>query len=114
MFASLQLLLPDPQPQVVVPENAITYTLYGNSVYRVSPKKGEDGQPLRDANDQPQLIAEQLTVQTGERREGWVVVLKGLQAGDQVVTAGQLKLSPGAAIRISTDTPLKPTAPGAQ
>ncbi|PZW86565.1 membrane fusion protein (multidrug efflux system) [Pseudomonas sp. 2848] len=114
MFASLQLLLPDPQPQVVVPENAITYTLYGNSVYRVSPKKGEDGQPLRDANDQPQLIAEQLTVQTGERRDGWVVVLKGLQAGDQVVTAGQLKLSPGAAIRISTDTPLKPTAPGAQ
>ncbi|MGY3296847.1 membrane fusion protein (multidrug efflux system) [Pseudomonas sp. TE6288] len=114
MFASLQLLLPDPQPQVVVPENAITYTLYGNSVYRVSPKKGEDGQPLRDANDQPQLVAEQLTVQTGERREGWVVVLKGLQAGDQVVTAGQLKLSPGAAIRISTDTPLKPTAPGAQ
>lgn len=114
MFASLQLLLPDPQPQVVVPENAITYTLYGNSVYRVSPKKGEDGQPLRDANDQPQLIAEQLTVQTGERREGWVVVLKGLQAGDQVVTAGQLKLSPGAAIRISADTPLKPTAPGAQ
>ncbi|AUY33814.1 efflux RND transporter periplasmic adaptor subunit [Pseudomonas soli] len=114
MFASLQLLLPDPQPQVVVPENAITYTLYGNSVYRVSPKKGEDGQPLHDANDQPQLIAEQLTVQTGERRDGWVVVLKGLQAGDQVVTAGQLKLSPGAAIRISADSALKPAAPGAQ
>jgi len=114
MFASLQLLLPDPQPQVVVPENAITYTLYGNSVYRVSPKKDKNGQPLRDANDQPQLIAEQLTVQTGERREGWVVVLKGLQAGDQVVTAGQLKLSPGAAIRISADKALKPAAPGAQ
>ncbi|MEE1886810.1 efflux RND transporter periplasmic adaptor subunit [Pseudomonas carassii] len=114
MFASLQVLLPDPQPLVVVPENAITYTLYGNSVYRVSEKKGEDGQPQRDANGQPQLIAEQLTVQTGERREGWVVVLKGLQAGDQVVTAGQLKLSPGAAIRISADTALKPTAPGAK
>ena len=114
MFASLQVLLPDPQPQVVVPENAITYTLYGNSVYRVSEKKGEDGQPLRDANGQPQLIAEQLTVQTGERREGWVLVLKGLQAGDQVVTAGQLKLTPGAAIRISADTALKPTAPDAK
>ncbi|PYC21158.1 efflux RND transporter periplasmic adaptor subunit [Pseudomonas mosselii] len=114
MFASLQVLLPDPQPLVVVPENAITYTLYGNSVYRVSEKKGEDGQPLRDANGQPQLIAEPLTVQTGERREGWVVVLKGLQAGDQVVTAGQLKLSPGAPIRISADNALKPAAPGAK
>lgn len=114
MFTSLQVLLPDPQPLVVVPENAITYTLYGNSVYRVSEKKGEDGQPQRDANGQPKLIAEQLTVQTGERREGWVVVLKGLQAGDQVVTAGQLKLSPGAAIRISADNALKPAAPGAK
>jgi membrane fusion protein (multidrug efflux system) len=43
MFASLQLLLPNPQPQVVVPESAITYTLYGNSVYVISPKKTEDG-----------------------------------------------------------------------
>ncbi|WP_248918852.1 efflux RND transporter periplasmic adaptor subunit [Pseudomonas entomophila] len=108
MFASLQLLLPDPQPQVVVPENAITYTLYGNSVYLVSRKQGEDGKPQDDSEGQPQLIAEQRTVQTGERRDGWVVVSKGLQAGDQVVTAGQLKLSPGAAIRISSEQALKP------
>ncbi|QVM92433.1 efflux RND transporter periplasmic adaptor subunit [Pseudomonas entomophila] len=108
MFASLQLLLPDPQPQVVVPENAITYTLYGNSVYLVSRKKGEDGKPLDDNEGQPQLIAEQRTVQTGERRDGWVVISKGLQAGDQVVTAGQLKLAPGAAIRISSEQALKP------
>jgi membrane fusion protein, multidrug efflux system len=105
MFASLQVLLPDPQPHVVVPENAITYTLYGNSVFRVSQKNGDDGQPV--------LSAEQRTVQTGERREGWVVILKGLQAGDQVITAGQLKLSPGAAIRIDTDQALKPAAPDA-
>lgn len=113
MFASLQVLLPDPQPQVVVPENAITYTLYGNSVYRISQKHNEDGQAQHDAEGQPSLIVEQRTVQTGERREGWVVILKGLQAGDQVVTAGQLKLSPGAAIRISADQALKPAAPGA-
>lgn len=113
MFASLQLLLPNPQPQVVVPENAITFTLYGNSVYAITPKKAADGQPAPSADGQPQLIAEQRTVQTGERRDGWVVVSKGLQAGDQVVTAGQLKLSPGAAIRISDDQVLKPAAPGA-
>lgn len=39
MFASLQVLLPDPHPQVVVPENAITYTLYGNSVYVIGAKR---------------------------------------------------------------------------
>lgn len=113
MFASLQLLLPNPQPQVVVPENAITYTLYGNSVYVIGPKKGKDGQPENTAEGQPQLAVEQRTVQTGERRDGWVVVSKGLQAGDQVVTAGQLKLSPGASVRISDDAALKPAAPGA-
>lgn len=100
MFASLLVLLPDPQLQVVVPESAITYTLYGNSVYVVGEKKADDGQT--------HLVAEQRTVQTGERRDGVVVVRKGLEAGEQVVTAGQLKLSPGAAIRISQDPPLSP------
>ncbi|WP_410480975.1 efflux RND transporter periplasmic adaptor subunit [Pseudomonas plecoglossicida] len=108
MFASLLILLPNPQPQVVVPESAITYTLYGNSVYVATPKKDKDGKPLNDANGQPQLTAEQRTVHTGERRDGVVVVSKGLQAGEQVVTAGQLKLTPGAAIRIGQDKALKP------
>nr|WP_225779141.1 efflux RND transporter periplasmic adaptor subunit [Pseudomonas sp. Marseille-Q3773] len=110
MFASLLILLPNPQPQVVVPESAITYTLYGNSVYVATPKKDKDGKPLNDDKGQPQLTAEQRTVQTGERRDGVVVISKGLQAGDQVVTAGQLKLTPGAAIRIGDDQALKPAA----
>ncbi|CAM3886986.1 Multidrug resistance protein MdtA [Pseudomonas reidholzensis] len=108
MFGNLLILLPDPQPQVVVPESAITYTLYGNSVYVVSPKKDKDGQPEKTADGQPQLIAEQRTVLTGERRDGLVVVSQGLAAGDQVVSAGQLKLTPGAAIRIS-QAPAKPS-----
>ncbi|MFB4393912.1 MULTISPECIES: efflux RND transporter periplasmic adaptor subunit [unclassified Pseudomonas] len=102
MFASLLVLLPDPRPQVVVPESAITYTLYGNSVYVATEKKAEDGQA--------QLVAEQRAVQTGERRDGVVVVSQGLEAGEQVVTAGQLKLTPGAAIRISQDPPVKPSS----
>jgi len=114
MFANLLILLPNPQPQVVVPESAITYTLYGNSVYVATPKKDKDGKPETDDKGQPQLVAEQRTVQTGERRDGVVVVSKGLQAGEQVVTAGQLKLTPGAAIRIGQDKALTPEqgAPG--
>ncbi|MFK0313639.1 efflux RND transporter periplasmic adaptor subunit [Pseudomonas sp. NPDC090233] len=110
MFANLLVLLPDPRPQVVVPESAITYTLYGNSVYVATAKKDKDGNPERDDKGQPQLSAEQRSVQTGERRDGVVVVSKGLTAGEQVVTAGQLKLTPGAAIRIGQDTALKPEA----
>ncbi|MBK5002216.1 efflux RND transporter periplasmic adaptor subunit [Pseudomonas sp. S31] len=107
MFASLLLLLPNPQPRVVVPESAITYTLYGNSVYVATPKQNKEGQPEQDDQDRPQLTAEQRTVRTGERRDGLVVVSEGLRAGEQVVTAGQLKLSPGAAIRIGKDQALE-------
>lgn len=107
MFASLLVLLPDPRPQVVVPESAITYTLYGNSVYVVAQKKDKKGQVEKAADGQPQLVAEQRTVKTGERRDGLVVVGEGLKAGEQVVTAGQLKLTPGTAIRISHDEALQ-------
>jgi membrane fusion protein, multidrug efflux system len=96
-------LLPDPTAQVVVPEGAITYTLYGNSVYAVAEKKAEDGTPEKDANGQPVLIAERRFVETGERRAGLVLVSKGLKAGEQVVSAGQLKLDNGTPIAISPD-----------
>lgn len=107
MFASLQVLLPNPRNEIVVPESAITYTLYGNSVYVVAPKKAEDGQPQQDASGKPTLVAERRFVETGERRDGVVVVTKGLQSGEQVVTAGQLKLNQGAEVAISPDKTLQ-------
>lgn len=107
MFASLQVLLPDPQPHIVIPETAITYTLYGNSVYAVVDKKDANGQPEKDAHGQPVLIAERRFVETGEHRDGLVKVIKGLKDGDQVVSAGQLKLDSGATLAISPDKALQ-------
>lgn len=115
MFTSLQVLLPDPQPQVVVPESAVTYTLYGNSVYVAAtkkPEKAEDGKTQDNTQAQPTLIAERRFVETGERRDGLVVISKGLKAGETVVTAGQLKLTQGAPISISPDKALQ--APDSQ
>ncbi|MEJ8863968.1 efflux RND transporter periplasmic adaptor subunit [Pseudomonas jessenii] len=106
MFASLQVLLPDPQPRIVVPESAITYTLYGNSVYVAVPKKAEDGSLVKDDKGQPVLIAERRFVETGERRDGQVMITKGVQSGEKVVTAGQLKLDNGSRVAISDDKTL--------
>ena len=106
MFASLEVLLPNPQKHIVVPESAITYTLYGNSVYVVGQKKAEDGSVAKDENGQPLLIAERRFVETGERRDGLVMINKGVQSGEQVVTAGQIKLDNGAPIAISDDKTL--------
>lgn len=116
MFANLQVLMPDPQTRVVVPESAITYTLYGNSVYVVSQKRDNDGNAQTGDDGQPLLTAEQRTVKTGERRDGQVVVSEGLQAGERVVSAGQVKLTPGAAIRLTDEQATRPdqrTAPSA-
>jgi len=107
MFASLQVLLPGADTRIVVPESAITYTLYGNSVYVVVPKKTADGQPEKDAKGEQQWTVERRFVETGDRRDGEAVIIKGLQAGEQIVSAGQLKLDTGAHVAISADKTLK-------
>lgn len=113
MFANLQVLLPQSPPQVVVPETAITYTLYGNSVYVISEKKDEDGQVVKNDQGQAELMVERRFVATGERRAGQVVLLKGLKAGEQVVSSGQLKLDNGAHVAIATEPAAAPGQPDA-
>lgn len=103
MFANLEVLLPGEMPQVLVPETAITYTLYGNSVYVIGEQKDDQGAVVKDDKGQPRLVVERRFVETGERRDGQVLVLKGLKAGEQVVTAGQLKLDNGAHVAIVED-----------
>lgn len=101
MFAELDVLLPDVQPRVVLPETAITFSLYGHSVYVVVPAEAE-----QQNGDQPALQVKRRFVTTGERRGGQVVVLQGVEEGEQVVSAGQLKLNDGAAVVINNSNPL--------
>jgi multidrug efflux system membrane fusion protein len=89
------VVLPDKPPVVTVPETAVDYTLYGDSVFLITEKKSDDGKTS--------LNAERTFVQTGNRIEGRVEILKGLKPGDKVVAVGQLKLQSGAAVAISTD-----------
>ncbi|RRV05992.1 efflux RND transporter periplasmic adaptor subunit [Pseudomonas sp. v388] len=103
MFASLQVLLPGSPVRLVVPESAITYTLYGNSVYAVVPRKNQKGEPELDDQGRQQWSVERRFVTTGERRSGLVVIDKGLAAGEQVVSGGQLKLDNGVHVAISPD-----------
>ncbi|MBU3056520.1 efflux RND transporter periplasmic adaptor subunit [Pseudomonas indica] len=113
MFANLDVLLPEEPSRVRVPETAITYTLYGNSVYVIAEKKDEQGNVQKDEKGQPVLVVERRFVETGQRRDGWVVILKGLQAGERVVTDGQLKLDSGAHVAI-VDSLALPAEPNSQ
>jgi membrane fusion protein (multidrug efflux system) len=52
------------------------------------------------------LIADRRFVRTGEMREDRVAISSGVNAGELVVTTGQLKLNPGASIHIDNSQPL--------
>jgi multidrug efflux system membrane fusion protein len=104
MFATTTVVLPDKPAVVTVPETAVDYTLYGDSVYLITEKKADDGTTS--------LTAVRTFVRTGDRIDGRVVITNGLKPSDRVVAVGQLKLQSGAAVAISTDpappVPAKP------
>jgi membrane fusion protein, multidrug efflux system len=95
MFATTTVVLPDKPAVVTVPETAVDYTLYGDSVYLITEKKADDGKTS--------LTAVRTFVRTGDRTDGRVVIANGLKPGDRVVAVGQLKLQSGAAVAISPD-----------
>jgi multidrug efflux system membrane fusion protein len=97
MFVGTTVVLPDRPPVITVPETAVDYTLYGDSVFLISEKKTDDGKTS--------VSAVRTFVQTGNRVNGRAEILKGLNPGDRVVAVGQLKLQSGAAVAISTDPP---------
>ncbi len=97
MFATTTVVLPDKPAVVTVPETAVDYTLYGDSVFLLTEKKAEDGKTS--------LTAVRTFVRTGNRVGGRTAIVSGLNAGDRVVAVGQLKLQSGAAVAISTDSP---------
>jgi multidrug efflux system membrane fusion protein len=97
MFATTTVVLPDKPAVVTVPETAVDYTLYGDSVYLITENKTEDGKT--------NLTAVRTFVRTGDRVDGRVVITSGLKAGDRVVAVGQLKLQSGSAVAISADPP---------
>jgi len=113
MFANMAVLEGKPKKLVTVPRTAVTYGLYGDSVWVV--KEGPPA-PEKTASvgevevPAPQLTVERRFVRVGPSQGDEVAILEGVKAGEQVVTSGQLKLHPDAAIKIDNSRPLTPAA----
>jgi len=103
MFVNAAVVLPPQSDVMVVPETAVEYTLYGDSVYVIR----EDG---KDANGNPLLKAVRTPVKTGLRVGGKVVILEGVERGDRVIAAGQVKVQNGARVAISGSPEPQPPA----
>jgi membrane fusion protein (multidrug efflux system) len=124
MFANITVDVSDKQRQLTLPQTAIVYNPYGETIYVVRKKSEFDKMqadaaakiadpkappPAKDAGKDkakgPEMPADALVVQqtfvtTGGTRGDQVAIVKGLDEGTEVVTSGQIKLKNGAPITI--------------
>ena len=111
MFVTTHLILPAMNKVVSIPQTAVNYTLYGDTVYKLTPKIGENGkQEFASYNTAPGkllhtkdkvYIAKTLPISTGTFNGKKVSITSGLMKGDLVVTSGQLKLKDGSEVTIN-------------
>jgi len=101
MYATVDINAGQSQRYVTLPQTAVTYNPYGETVFIVD-EKG------KDANGQPQLVARQSFVTAGPTRGDQVAILTGVTEGQTIVIAGQVKLRNGSTVLI--DNAIKPTA----
>lgn len=84
MFARVRLLTDEKADSIVVPEQALVPQGEDQFVFKVV-----DGR------------AQRAKVEIGQRREGKVEIVRGLEPADMVVTAGHLKIRDGTSVRLA-------------
>jgi membrane fusion protein, multidrug efflux system len=122
MFVNVTVDVGAQRRYLTLPQTAVVYNPYGETVYIIRTKsqfdadqaaaagKGTDPPdnqpaPKKTSRGPPPLapgaqVVEQTFVTTGPTRGDQVAILSGLNAGVEVVTSGQIKLKNGAPVRI--------------
>jgi multidrug efflux system membrane fusion protein len=112
MYAHVHVLLPSLPDVVIVPETAVEFTLYGDSVFVVTedtaapPPAPAAGQATPSAPSGPALKVKRTFVKTGDHFDNKVAILDGLKPGDRVATSGQIKLTDGVAVTLTNSDAL--------
>lgn len=109
MFANVSVLAGAARQVLSIPRTALTYSLYGDSVYVVKPPEGGGAVPAQPPADAV-FSVERRFVRPGQVREDRVAIETGLQPGEQVVTTGQIKLINGSRVKIDNSQALVPRA----
>lgn len=130
-FVQVRVVLPSEENILAVPQTALISSLYGDYVYvvrpadKAAPKEGDgaaaaapaeekptEQKPAEgaDAENKPSLTAAQVFVGIGRRTGGRVEITRGIEAGDEVVTAGQNRLNNGSPVTV--DNTIDPSNAG--
>lgn len=108
MFATAEITVGEPKKLIMLPQTAITYNAYGETVFVVETAKPKEGETEIPQNEDgtPRQVAVQKFVTVGQTRGDQVAILKGIELGDEVVSGGQLKLKNGSRIAINNKVTL--------
>ncbi len=140
-FVQARVMLPEEKNVIALSQTAVVSSLYGDYVFVVRPPEPANGQAAPAASEakpaaegksaetdkskdtskaapeakkEPSLVARQIFVKTGRRSNGLVEIIEGVSPGDQVVTAGQNRLSNNTPVTIdNTVNPANPAKPEA-
>lgn len=88
MYAHVSVLLPEVKNQIIIPQTAIAFNLYGESVF------------VMQTDESGQKIAKQVAIKVAERNDRNALITSGLTFGDEVITEGQVRLSNGSPVYI--------------
>lgn len=93
-YVTVRLVLMVTKNAVLVPLSAPQLGQNGSFVYVIKPDSTADLRPV--------ILGQKQVVETGDRKESFVVVKSGVAAGERVVINGQLTLFPGAPVKVET------------
>lgn len=94
MFVDVKVTLPGERDVLLIPETALLYAPYGDSVFLVRSAENQVEGP-------GELTVEQVFVRVGERRGDLRAIDSGLEAGQTIVSTGAFKLQNGSAIVVN-------------
>lgn len=94
MFANVRIQYGGKNALITLPQTAVTYNPFGDTVFVVS-KNGVDDK------GNPRQTVQQRFVKLGDTRGDQVAVLSGIKAGEIVVSGGQMKLRNGTEVTIN-------------
>jgi len=94
MYGVVEISTGSPKEYLTIPQTAVSYNPYGDLVYLLKEKE-------KDKKGETVYTATQKFITLGETRGDQVQVLKGLEKGNMVVMAGQLKLKNGSTVVIN-------------
>jgi membrane fusion protein (multidrug efflux system) len=96
MFANVQILAGDKTASITLPQTAVTYNPYGDTVFIVEQHGVDD-------KGKASYAVQQRFVKLGATRGDQVAVESGIKPGEVVVTSGQIKLRNGSTVSVNND-----------